>query len=93
MGLFSAHSASAQTATNQQLKCSTCSLLFGDVAIGTSKKLSLTLKNSGSAQLKITRYNKMAPGFEVTSPALPYILTAGATKSMTVMFKPASRSA
>jgi hypothetical protein len=92
MGLFSAHSASAQTATSQQLKCSPCYLTFGDVPIGTSKKLSLTLKNSGSRQLKITRYNKMAPGFQVTSPALPHILAAGATKSMTVLFKPASAS-
>jgi hypothetical protein len=92
MGLFSAHSASAQTATSQQLKCSPCSLLFGDVAIGTSKKLSLLLKNSGSRQLKVTRYNKYAPGFEVTSPAVPYIMAAGATKSMTVMFKPVSTS-
>jgi hypothetical protein len=90
MGVFFAHPCSAQTATNQQLKCNPCNLAYGNVAVGSAKKLSLTLKNSGSRSLKITRYNKSAPGFRVVGPALPVTLAAGATTSVSIAFEPLS---
>ena len=74
------------------LKCNPCTLSYGSVAVGGSKTLSLTLKNSASTSLKITRYNKSGASFAVTSPALPVILAAGATKPLTIAFKPTSTS-
>ena len=78
----------AQTATSQQLKCGTCSLSFGNVPVGTEKKLWLTLTNKGSSSLTINGYNVKAAGFRVTMPVPPITLAPGANQTMAIVFKP-----
>jgi Abnormal spindle-like microcephaly-assoc'd, ASPM-SPD-2-Hydin len=79
---------SAQTATSQQLKCNPCSLSFGSVAVGTSKKMWLTLTNKGSSSLTINGYNIKAAGFHVTLPVPPVTLAPSEFKTMAIVFKP-----
>jgi ASPM-SPD-2-Hydin domain-containing protein len=86
--LVSPHFSSAQTATSQQLKCGSCSFSFGSVAVGTSKKMWLTLTNKGSSSLTINGYNIKAAGFRVTLPGAPVTLAPNEFKTMAVVFTP-----
>jgi hypothetical protein len=63
-------------------------LSFGSVAVGTSKKMWLTLTNKGSSSLTINSYNIKATGFHVTLPGAPVTLAPNQFKTMAVVFTP-----
>ena len=65
---------------------------FGTVSLGSSKSLTLIMYNIGSTDLEIsgfsfggTDYNLFSTDFPT---ALPYIITAGSTKNVTITFSP-----
>jgi len=87
LGLFLARPAPA---SGQQLTCNPCNLAFGNVASGSSKTMTLTVRNGSSRNARITRYNKSAPGFRVSSPSVPLTLAAGHSVTVAIVFEPTS---
>ena len=85
LGLFLARPAPA---SGQQLTCNPCNLAFGSVASGSSKTMTLTVRNRSSRNARITRYNKSAPGFRVSSPSAPLTLAAGHSVTVAIVFAP-----
>jgi hypothetical protein len=86
---------STPVSPNPQISLTPASLDFGTVAIGQTKDLSLTIRNSGAGTLEVTAAAfgggsgaasfRMAPDF----PA-PLRLAAGASQTLTVRFAPSA---
>jgi len=87
LGLFLARPAPA---SGQQLTCNPCNLAFGNVASGSSKTMTLTVRNRSSRNARITRFNKSAPGFRVSGPSAPMTLAAGRSATVAIVFEPSS---
>lgn len=64
------------------------SLAFGSVKAGSSKAISTTATNSGSATVTITSVAISTKYFQVTAPSLPVTLTAGQSVPLSVVFTP-----
>ncbi|MBI3951626.1 MAG: choice-of-anchor D domain-containing protein, partial [Acidobacteria bacterium] len=64
------------------------SLDFGNVTLGQSSNLTLTVRNLGNATLTVNSITSSNSQFFVASPALPFTVTAGASVTVTVSFKP-----
>ncbi len=67
----------------------TSPLSFGTVTVGQSKTLSETITNSGGSTVAVSQVSASGTGYSV-SVAVPFTLTAGASKSFNVTFAPAS---
>lgn len=81
--------ASAQTAS--QLVCSPCSISFGNVAVGGSQAVPVSLSNPGTSSITITGETKNAPWyFYRRGMPLPYTLHPGQTVTFNVVFQPTS---
>ncbi len=61
---------------------------FGNVPIGVSNTQTLTLKDSGNANLIISRTTITGTGFSISGPALPATVTPGNSVALTVRFSP-----
>ncbi len=70
------------------LTASQTNLSFGNVAIGSSSKQSLTLTNSGTAAFTVTRAVASGGGFSVIGPPLPLTLAEGQSATFTARFAP-----
>jgi hypothetical protein len=66
------------------------SLIFGNVAVGSSKTLSQTLTNSGGSALTISQIAPSGTGFSFTGINLPVTLSAGQSFTFNVTFTPAA---
>lgn len=86
-----AGSSAGQTASSQQLRCNPCSLAFGSVRVGASKTMSLTLRNSGTTTLKLTRFNKSGAGFRIAGPVLPLVMQPSKSVALSIVFSPGSQ--
>jgi hypothetical protein len=64
------------------------SLDFGSVAAGSSKTLSVTATNSGSAAVTVNNPTFSNNQFSVTSPAFPATIAAGQSSTLTLAFTP-----
>jgi hypothetical protein len=64
------------------------SLSFGNVAIGSISKQSLTLTNSGAAAITVTKAVASGGGFTVTGPPLPLTLAVGQSATFIARFAP-----
>jgi len=61
---------------------------FGNVPVGVSNTLTLTLKDSGNANLVISQTTVTGTGFSITGPALPATVTPGNSIALTLRFSP-----
>jgi hypothetical protein len=76
--------------TQGTLSANPTSLSFGNVQIGSSSTLSETLTNTGGSSLTITQATTTGAGFSVSGLSLPLTLTAGQSKTFSVVFAPSS---
>src|SRR2546427_95269 len=63
---------------------------FGDVAVGTRNSQTITLINSGTANVTISQATPSGNGFSMTGLTVPLSLSAGQRTSFNVAFAPAS---
>ena len=89
MGFSSSRTASVQAATST-LSMGGSVLAFGTVTTGTSKTLSTTLSNSGSASITITSVSISSQAFSLKAPAIPTTIAAGQSGAITIAFTPLS---
>jgi hypothetical protein len=73
-----------------QISVSPASLNFGNVTVGQSASLTLTVKNTGNATLNVTALNVSGAAFQVTSPSGPFNVAAGASAAITVSYTAAA---
>ncbi|MEW6619684.1 MAG: right-handed parallel beta-helix repeat-containing protein [bacterium] len=69
------------------------SLSFGDVVIGTSKDLNLTIQNIGNAPLNITNLTRISGSSEFSVISYPSSISANSSDSATIRFSPGSTGA
>ncbi|RPJ55547.1 MAG: choice-of-anchor D domain-containing protein, partial [Acidobacteria bacterium] len=72
------------------LTVSPASLNFGEVRALTSKDLTVSVRNTGNAKLLITVMTSDSPQFAAASPAVPFDVSPGTERDVTVRFSPAS---
>lgn len=72
------------------LTASTMSLNFGNETVGSTASQSVTISNSGTADLSITQISVTGTGFNYSNMALPVTIQAGSSASLTVTFEPAA---
>ncbi|GBD04153.1 hypothetical protein HRbin19_01461 [bacterium HR19] len=64
---------------------------FGGVERGTSKDMTLNIRNTGESNLEISNLSISGEGFSIVSPpSLPLILGSGQSSTLTVRFSPLS---
>jgi hypothetical protein len=63
---------------------------FGNVQIGSNSTFSETLTNSGGTSVTISQATATGAGFSVSGLSLPVTLTAGQSKTFSVVFAPSS---
>ena len=72
------------------LSFSPSSAAFGSVTTGSSKSITVTVKNSGGAAVSISAKAMHATGFSESGLSIPASLAAGKTLTMTLKFAPSS---
>ena len=77
-------------ATPGSLTPGTASLNFGSVVVGSNQTLSETITNSGGSTVTISQAAVTGTGFSLSGVTVPFTLTAGASKSLNVVFAPQS---
>jgi hypothetical protein len=63
-------------------------LNFGDVPLGSSSSQKVTISNSGTTQMTITKAVVSGKGFNIKEPSLPMTLAAGQSATFTTIFRP-----
>jgi len=84
-GLSTSSSNSSQSGT---ISLTNPSLTFGSVKAGSSKTVSTTATNSGSAALTINSVSISTKYFNLSSPSLPVTIAAGQSVPLSVVFTP-----
>src|SRR5882724_2675915 len=72
------------------LSFSPASVNFGPVATGTSRTISLTIKNTGIAPVMISGESVHATGFSLSGLTVPHTVSGGASVVLSVKFAPTS---
>jgi hypothetical protein len=78
---------SVPAAASAQLAFSPTSLRFGEVVIGQSESLPVIVTNKGTSGFTVSTLTATTR-YSVSHPALPLILAAGKSLSLTITFKP-----
>jgi hypothetical protein len=76
-----------------QLTVNPVSLSFGSLTVGSSATQSVTISNSGNANLTISQISTSGTGFSGSGITLPLTLTPGQTARYTAQFAPAATGA
>jgi hypothetical protein len=76
------------TGTQEGVAASPATLDFGDVRVGESGQLGVTLRNTGVQDATVTAADGPAPPFTASLPATGYVLPAQQTVSVTVRYTP-----
>ena len=63
---------------------------FGNVSVGGTSNISVTLKNPGTASLSVNNASYSGAGFNVSGLSTPLTLSAGQSTSFTASFSPSS---
>lgn len=66
---------------------------FGAVTVGQVNDLTLTVRNTGSADLRVSGTGSSNPLFSATSPAIPFTIAPAAQQTVTVRFAPTAAGA
>jgi hypothetical protein len=81
--------AATLTVTNPgQISASPSNLKFGDVAVGSSTTLAVTLAASGNSDVTFSKISIFGPGFNVSGASAGLIQTPGQTVTLDVTFAP-----
>ncbi len=80
----------AANAQSSNLTVAPGSISFGDVKVGSESTQTVQLKNTGSTSIKISSVTVSGSGVTVSGLSTPATLAAGATASVSAVFKPAS---
>ena len=75
--------------TSPRLQVDPASLDFGNVVIGQSRTLSLSIRNGGTATLTVSSVVSSSPRYTVES-VLPLTVTPGSTQQLQIRFTPAA---
>jgi hypothetical protein len=75
-----------------QISAVPASIGFGSVALGVSNTQTLTIKDSGNANLTVSQGTIVGSGFAITGPILPATLTPGQSIAFSVRFSPTAAS-
>jgi uncharacterized protein (TIGR03437 family) len=67
---------------------SPASLDFGSVAVGQSRDLLLTIRNTGTGELNVSSLTSSNASFRVVSPQAPFRVAAGGQQTVTIRFTP-----
>jgi hypothetical protein len=86
--IFSAGAAQGQLLTRGTLSFSPSPGSFGSVNVGSSKTITLTVKNTGSAPVNISGEAVHATGFSSTGLTVPHTIAAGSSITLSVKFAP-----
>src|SRR5579863_5220178 len=73
-----------------QLTSSVSSLRFGDLDVGQSETLMLSVTNSGTTSVTVTEIAVHNPAFAVSNTSLPLTVPAGQSFDVSVSFTPGS---
>src|SRR6267154_3860878 len=71
-----------------QLTANPTAINFGTVIVGSSSSKSLTLKNTGSMRIKVSRIAVIGTGFKLQGLTTPLVLAAGQSATFSVIFDP-----
>jgi len=77
-----------QTLQSGTLSLSGASLDFGSVTSGTSKTLSMTFSNTGTASITVSSASISSQYFSVSAPSLPMAILAGQSIPVSFVFSP-----
>jgi hypothetical protein len=80
----------AATAQSSNLTVTPGSISFGDVKVGSESTQTVQLKNTGSTSISISSVTVSGSGITVSGLNTPATLAAGASASVSAVFKPAS---
>lgn len=83
----------AATSTTPQLLFSSTTLSFGNVPVGSTSTLSLTLTSSGTAPVTISSVALQGTGFSDSGATFPMTLNPNQSVTLTVQFDPTAASA
>jgi hypothetical protein len=78
-------------ATTQQLSCTPAGLGFGDVVIGQTETLLVSLTNNGETSVTVSEITVSSSRFAVPDAGLPLTLLAGESVSLNVTFTPTAK--
>lgn len=76
------------TGVQPQLAVSPLSVSFGSVNVGSSSVQTISVTNSGGANVTISQAASSGAGYSLTGPAVPFTLGPGNTASLSVQFAP-----
>jgi hypothetical protein len=87
---FSSGKAAVQQAQSQSgtLSLNNASLDFGSVTAGTSKTLTITASNTGTASITVSSASISSQYFSLTAPTLPIAILVGQSSPITLTFTP-----
>ena len=82
-----------QTPGAPAVSASPSSLSFGNVTVGTSSSLSVTVSNTGTADLVVSSVTLSGTGFSMSPLTFPVTISAGSSRAVSVTFAPQSAGA
>src|ERR1700676_3326447 len=85
---FSSNSSTSQQVQAGTLSLSGSSLDFGSVTAGTSKTVTMTLSNTGTASITVSSVSLSSKYFSLSAPSLPITILVGQSTPVTVVFSP-----
>lgn len=85
--------ASGKGVNDWGLQANPASLAFGNVLVGSSSNLPLTVSNAGSTSETVSLGQVGGPGYSVSGVTLPLVLAAGQSFTFTVTFAPKTSGA
>jgi len=78
------------TGMQPQISVVPTSISFGSIALGVSNTQTLTLRDSGNANLIVSQATIIGPGFSMSGPALPVTVAPGQSAAFTIRYSPAA---
>jgi Abnormal spindle-like microcephaly-assoc'd, ASPM-SPD-2-Hydin len=76
------------SAKSVALTAAPSSLSFGQLAVGSNATLPLVLTNTRNWKVTVTAIRATGAGFSISSPNVPYVLSAGQSVTLSVAFAP-----
>jgi len=80
------------TGVQAQISVTPASVSFGNVSVGVSNTQSLTVKNTGTANLSVSQAVLSGTGYTLSGLTVPLTVAAGGSSTFTIGFTPASAS-
>jgi hypothetical protein len=85
---FSSSKPASQVAQTGNLSLSGGTLDFGSVTTGTSKTLTMTVSNTGTASITVSSVSISSQSFSLSAPSLPVTVPAGESTPVSLVFSP-----